>query len=956
MLVKESTVTFNFRRMKRSIIGVVLLVSTVTSFAQNKNITVSGTVIEEETKEAAIQATVQLLSLPDSTYVTGAATLIGGKFTLPKVSAGKYILKISYIGFQTKLLPLQLASNKLNNDLGTIPLTSDAILLQEAVITAEAPPVTVKEDTVVYAASAYRVAEGAMLEELVKKLPGAEISEDGKITVNGKEIKKIMVDGKEFFSDDPNVSMKNLPANMVENVKSYERKSDMTRITGIDDGEEETVLDLTVKKGMKQGWIGNVIAGYGSEDRYEGGVMVSRFKDDASLSIIGSANNTNGTGFSEFGDAGQGMSGRGGGSGVTTSQSLGMNFAKDSEKFQIGGNVQYGHTDNDAQRKYSYVEQIGTNPYGEGNDNSRRNRHDIRGDFRLEWRLDTMTTIIFRPNISYSRTETEGNSWSNQFTDKSKTTQVNANEDNSFSKSDNLSLNGRLQVFRKLNSKGRNIFLGGNFGYSDGNTESDSYTETNFYEGGVIDSTDLSDRHKSIISDNRNWSVSASYTEPVFKNHFLQLRYEFSHRKRINESLVYDKTLIDYLKQPDMYVDSLSSRVENFYDTHTIEASIRGVYPKLMYNAGLGLIPQSSLSETTIGPNASNELPKQKVLNFAPQIMLRYSFNKQHTLMFRYRGQSSAPNIEYLQEVIDITNPLNLRYGNPNLNPSFNHNGMLFYNRYIPESMLSYNFNLFFSATQNAITDKMTYDPQSGVRTYRKVNVNGNWNTRGNFSINMPLKNRKFTISSNTDLRFSDAVSYASVDKEADAALNTMHSFMLGERLRGSYRSDMFDISLNGSINYNLARNDKQKNSDRETFDYYFGGETNITFPKQFYLSTDINYRIANGYGEGFEKNEVIWNAQISKNFLKNNSATIRFKIYDILQQQTNLSRSISNIRITDSQYNTLGSYFMVHFVYRFNTLGGKAPGRRQGFGPGGPGGRGPGGPPPGGGGGRRPF
>jgi len=946
--------------MKRSIIGVVLLFSTVASFAQNKNITVSGTVIESDTREAAIQATVQLLSLPDSTYVTGAATLTGGKFTLPMVSAGKYVLKISYIGFKTKLQPLQLAASKTNNNLGVIELESDAVLLEEAVITAEAPPVTVKEDTVVYAASAYRTAEGAMLEELVKKLPGAEVSEEGKITINGKEIKKIMVDGKEFFSDDPNVSMKNLPANMVENVKAYDKKSDMARITGIDDGDEETVLDLTVKKGMKQGWIGNIIAGYGSEERYEGGVMVSRFQDDASFSIIGSANNTNGTGFSEFGDAGQGMGnrGRGGaGAGVTTSQSLGMNFAKDTKKLQVGGNIQYGHTDNDARQNYSYEDIIGErSSFGEGSNTSNRNRHDIRGDFRLEWRPDTMTTIIFRPNASYSQTKSESGSSSTTLNNNHE--KVNNRESTSFSKSENFSLNGRLQVFRKLNNSGRNIFIGGNFGYSDGDTDSDSKSNTVFYLADG-DSIELIDRHTSILNDSRNWSVSASYTEPVFKNHFLQLRYEFSHRNRLRESLVYDNTLLNYWEKPDNYIDSLSSRVENFYDTHTVEASIRGVYPKLMYNAGVSVDPQSSRSETTIGPNASNQLPKQNVLNFSPQVMMRYSFNKQHTLMFRYRGRSSAPDIEDLQEVIDLTDPLNLRYGNPNLKPSFNHNVMVFYNKYIPEAMRSYAFNAFLSATQNAVTDKMTYDEITGGSTYRRVNVNGNWNASGFFSFNTPLKNRKFTISSSTNLRFSDAVSYATVERDADAVLNTTHSLTAGERLTGSYRTDLFDISLNASINYNLAKNNKNTKSNRETFDYYFGGNTNITLPKQFYLSTDLNYRIAKGYGEDFKENEVIWNAQISKNFLKNNAATVRVKIYDILQQQTNLSRTIANTRITDSQYNTLGSYFMVHFVYRFNTLGGKAPSRSgQRFGPDGPppGGGRPSGPPPGGGPGGRRF
>lgn len=927
---------------------VLLLLCTLSAFAQNKIITVSGRVIEEDTKEPVEMATVQLLALPDSTQAAGITTRKQGAFTLPKVKAGKYVLRISYIGFITQELPLQLSDKAPAKNVGTITLHPDAVMLSEAVITAEAPPVVVKADTTEYNASAYRVAEGAMLEELVKKIPGAEVDKDGKITLNGKEIKKIMVDGKEFFSDDPSVSMKNLPANMVEKVKAYDKKSDMARITGIDDGEEEPVLDLTVKKGMKKGWIGNLIAGYGSEERYEAGAMVSRFKDDASISIVGSANNTNNKGFSEFGDAGSGLSGGNAGSGITAARSLGVNFAKDTKKVQVGGNVQYGYSDNDARRKTSTETFLGDqSSYGESENTSRRKRHDVRADFRLEWRPDTLTTIIFRPSASYSNTDSRsasGSATSNNAHDL-----VTTKIASSTSNSNNYSINGNLMMFRRLNNKGRNIHVGARFGYSDGETDSEPKSYMKFYdESGVLDSISQIDRYTNRTSDSRNWSVSASYTEPVFKNHFLQLRYEFSHRKQLAQSLTYDS--LDKYSYPEYitrgYVDSLSSRVENFYDNHSIDLSLRGIHPKMMYSVGVGLAPQSSLSETTIGPNADRHLPQQNVLNWAPSVMFRYMFTKQHVLTFRYRGRSNAPNIEDLQEVINNDDPLNLYFGNPNLKPSFSNNFNLYYNKFTPETMRSYSVNLSYSNTLNSVANKMTYDPQTTQRTYKKENVNGNWNTRGYFSFNTPLKNKKFIISANTNARFSDAVSYTVVGKSrnADQELSTTHNFGAGQRLNGSYRSDLFDVSLNGSVNYNLVRNSKQENSNRETFDYYVGGDTNINLPWELHISTDINCRFKDGYTGGFNNNELIWNAQISKNFLKNNSATLRFKIYDILKQQTNFSRSTSETQISDTEYNTLGSYFMVHFVYRFNTLGGKAAGRRgPGMGPGG-GGRGHGG------------
>ncbi|MEG0647773.1 MAG: TonB-dependent receptor, partial [Bacteroides sp.] len=915
---------------------------------------VSGKVIEEDTKEPVEMGAVQLLSLPDSNQMAGVVTNKQGAFTLPKVKAGKYILKISFIGFHTKMLPLQLANNVPAKNVGTLALKTDAVMLSEAVITAEAPPVTVKADTTEYAASAYRVAEGAMLEDLVKKIPGAEVDKDGKITLNGKQIKKIMVDGKEFFSDDPKVSMKNLPANMVEKVKAYDKKSDMARITGIDDGDDESVLDLTVKKGMKKGWLGNLIAGYGTKDRYEAGVMLNRFKDDASFSIIGSSNNTNNQGFSEFGDAGQGLGGGNAGAGITTSHSLGLNFAKQTKKLEVGGNVQYGYSDNDARRKSSTETFLGDNQstYSDSQNDSRRKRHDVRADFRMEWRPDTLTTIIFRPSANYSKTESMNGSLSDTWNNSR--TLINSRRSTSLSNNDNYSINGRLQMFRRLNNKGRNLFVGGSFGYSDSNGDSYSGSHTKFAE---LDSISDIARYSNRIGDSRNWSVSASYTEPVFKNHFLQLRYEFSHQKQMSQSLVYDSIQYtlnyagetyelagypypQYLERG--YVDSLSSRVENFYDTHSVDLSLRGIYTKMMYSFGVGLTPQSSLSKSPIGPN-SGKLPlKQDVLNWAPSVMFRYMFTKQHTLMFRYRGRSNTPNIEDLQEVIDVTDPMNLRYGNPDLKPSFNNNFMLFYNKFVPESMRSYSMNFFYANTINSVANRMTYNQTTGARTYQKVNVNGNWNTRGYFSFNTPFKNKKFTLSANTNASYSDAVSYTSVGKNKtdEQELSTTHNLALGERVTGSYRTDEFDVSLNGSFNYNLARNNKQENSNRQTFDYYVGGSTNVNLPYRFFISTDINCRFKEGYTGGFSKNEYIWNAQLSKNIFKNSAGTIRIKIYDILRQQTNLTRSITETQMSDTQYNTLGSYVMAHFVYRFNTLGGKAPARRNsgsgGFGGGG--------------------
>lgn len=387
--------------MKRTLIAMMLLLqAAMPLLSQTRNITVSGRVLED-TKEPAIQATVQLLSLPDSTQVAGVASSSLGFFSLPKVKPGKYVLKVSYIGFKNKYVPLQLSASASDKNVGVLTLETDAVMLAEAVITAEAPQVQVVEDTIAFNSSAYRTPQGAMLEELVKKLPGAEVDDDGNVKINGKDISKIMVNGKEFFGGDVQTGLKNLPVDMVEKLKTYDKKSDLARITGIDDGEEETVLDLTVKKGMNQGVFGNIDLAGGTEDRYMGRAMVNYFRDQTQVSLIAGANNVNDQGFS----------GGGGGprwrrnNGLNTRKTLGLNFATENEKLELGGSARYNFSDNDIVST-GYEENFLTNgnSFSNSNGKQRNKSTSFNADFRMEWRPDTMTNIIFRPNLSYGKT------------------------------------------------------------------------------------------------------------------------------------------------------------------------------------------------------------------------------------------------------------------------------------------------------------------------------------------------------------------------------------------------------------------------------------------------------------------------------------------------------------------------------------------------------------------------
>lgn len=971
--------------MKKVIIGTVLLLTTTLSvFSQTKNITVAGRVIEDDTKEPAVQATVQLLSLPDSAFAAGIATTAQGYFTLPKVKAGKYVLKVSYIGFQPTMLPLQLSAQNPNKNVGTLALKTDAVMLAEAVVTAEAPQVTVSEDTLMYNSSAYRTPEGAMLEELVKKLPGAEIDDDGNVKINGKDLKKIMVDGKEFFGGDVKTGLKNLPVDMIDRLKTYDKKSDLARITGIDDGEEETVLDLTVKKGMNQGWFGNADAAVGTEDRYAGRLMLNRFVDNTQVSLIASANNVNNQGFS----------GGGGGprwrrnNGLNAPKELGLNFATETAKLELGGSARYNYNDADIANVNSSERFLQNgNSYSNSNSLNRNKNSTFNADFRLEWKPDSMTNIIFRPNFSYGKTDNSSSSLSGTFNadpyslvtnpndyldfdvinneDPLKDIRVNATNTGSLSDSKTVSTDATLQINRKLNDKGRNVTFRGRFGYGD--NDNNQYTEsmTRYYQIPTnSDSTLIRNQYITTPTNNYSYSAQVTYSEPIARATFLQFSYQFQYK--YSES---DKTTFDLYKinpewgigdpLPVGYqnhaVDSLGKYAEYRYYNHDASVSLRFIREKYQLSTGVSFQPQNSKLSYKKGDYMIDTT--RSVFNFAPNIDFRYRFSKVSQLRFNYRGRTSQPSMENLLPIVDNSNPLNIRVGNPGLKPSFTHSMRLFYNTYNAELQRGIMTHASFSATQNSISNSTEYDDQTGARTTTPKNINGNWSAFGMFGFNTALKNKKYTINSFTNVNYQNNVAFLyNQDTKVDDK-NKTTGLTLSERLNGAYRNDWFEFGLNGSISYTAERSKLRPENNQEPYTFSYGANTQLMAPWNMTFTTNIANQSRRGYTDAsMNRNELIWNAQLSQTFLKG-AATISLELYDILKQQSNISRSLTADGRSVSEYNGINSYCMVHFIYRLNIFGSKAAREkmqgRGGFGghggPGGPGGR------PGGfGGGRR--
>ena len=961
--------------MKKLLIWTVLLLTaTLSTYAQNKIVTVSGRVIEAGTKEPVELAAVQLLSLPDSAQVAGMTTSTQGYFSLSKQKPGKYLLKVSFIGYVTKIIPVQLTANVPAKKMGNIELATDAVMLQEAVVVAEAPQVTVVEDTLMYNSSAYRTPEGAMLEELVKKLPGAEIDDDGNVKINGKDLKKIMVDGKEFFGGDVKTGLKNLPVDMVDKLKTYDKKSDLARVTGIDDGEEETVLDLTVKKGMNQGWFGNADLGAGTKDRYTGRMMLNRFVDKTQFSIIGSANNVNDQGFSGGGGGPRWRSNNG----LNATKMLGANFATQTNKLELGGSVRYNFQDADISSINSSERFLQNgNSYSNSNNKNRNKGTNLNADFRMEWKPDTLTNIIFRPNFSYGRTNNASRSESGTFNedpfnlivnpndylnfdnlsdDPLKDIRVNATNSASLSKGKSLSGNATLQVNRKLNNRGRNLTFRGVFGYGDNDNDQYTQSETRYYQllnhlGG--DSILYHNQYITTPTRNYNYTAQVTYSEPIAKATFLQFSYQFQYKYSKS-----DKTTFDLLDYPDWAiggalpsgyeshaVDSLSKNAEYRYYNHDASVGLRFIRPKYQLNVGMSFQPQNSTLSYKKGDYMIDTT--RTVFNFAPNMDLRFRFSKVSQLRFTYRGRSNQPTMENLLPITDNSNPLNIRMGNPGLKPSFAHTMRLFYNTYNAEKQRGIMTHFSFTATQNSISNSTRYNEETGGLITRPENINGNWNAFGMFGFNTALKNKKYTINTFTNVNYQNNVAFLYNQDTKNNDRNTSTGLTLGERVTGSYRNDWFEFSLNGSINYTAERNKLRPENNQEPYTYSYGASTNITMPWKMTLATNIANQSRRGYRDSsMNRDELIWNAQLAQALLKG-AATVSFEVYDILRQQSNISRSLSADMRSVSEYNGINSYCMVHFIYRLNIFGSKAAREkmmnsgRRGFG--GPG-RGPGG------------
>lgn len=941
---------------------IVLMVFAFLGVATVMAATLVGTVKESVSGEALMQASIRVLAARDSSLVKGAVTNSNGRFRIEGIRAGKYIVEASYVGFATQMRNITVADKDIT--LKPFELSESAIALKEATVVGVRTPIKVMEDTVEYNAEAYKTQPNAVVEDLLKRLPGVEVSSEGKITANGKEVSKILVDGKEFFSDDPTVASRNLPVEMVEKLQVVDRKSDLARLTGVDDGEDETVINLTVKKNMHQGWFGNVEAGYGSDDRYKGTFMINRFWNDNQITFLGGANNINEPGFAD-GAAGRFMR-FGGSNGITKSQAFGINFnVGNGEKFRVGGNLLYSHTDRDtrttSERQYLFTDSSSTLSKQSA---SRDKGHNFRADFRVQWNPDSFNVFEFRPNISLNYNESASNDSSSTFAGgRMIGTEVTRSLNRASSDGHSFEFGGRLIYTHNFKARrGRSFSVMVNYSLSNVREKSNTYSFNKFFL--LNDSVDLYDQY----ANNHTWSnrinTRVSWTEPIgnAKNgNFLTIAYNFSYRWNNADKLTYDHPVtfpdgwdgLPVISDENVFNQELSNRFRNDYMNQDIRFGYQHVSKAANLNVGLSLVPQKSKSIDLLD---SNKNISNTVFNIAPYLRYRHKFSKSRSLMMMYNGRSSQPSLTQMQPVADMSDPLRIVVGNPDLKPTFTHSLRLRFQDFNSEAQRSIMAMIDGSFRQNSIISKTTYNSETGGQLTTYDNVNGEWNIRGMNMVSFPMPfNKAFSINNHIFLSYSKSKGYN------NGMLNSSNSFSVGEMLGLAYRPEYFEFELRPSYNLQTVHNSVQTGANRNVHTY--GGSFYATYnsPIGIVLSSDLNYNATSGYSEGFDTKTWMWNATISYQFLRGRQATVSLKAYDILGQRSNISRSVTANYIDDSSYNSLTRYVMLSFSYRFNTMGNKrgdgdrngyndgpmeGPGRRPGPPPGG--GRGPMGPPPG--------
>ena len=887
-----------------------------------------------------------------------------GSVEFTNLKPGNYTLKAELMGYKPFTKEFKIENADVN--LGVLSVTPDLQQLDAAKVTDRGNPIQMKRDTIAFTSSTFKITENDMLEDLIKKIPGMEVSEDGSITHNGKTISKITIDGKTFFLNDPQIATKNLPAKIVDKLKVIEKKSDQAEFTGIDDGEEETILDLTVKPGMMKGSFGNLMGGGGHDIpstsvegdwRFQTAGFLGNFTDNYQISAVLNANNTNNRGFNDLagsmmggmrgggGGMGRGQGGWGGGNGITTSYMAGVNGGTNlfDGKMDISGNGMFNHSSKSVIEdsfKETRLDDSSLLYDSEGNSNTQTLGAGL--GMRLEHKFSENTSIIFEPRLNFG-----GGSFADSENTLTRTLNydnpadtLNTNRSSSLQSGNNrsLSTSGFVLLRQKLGIPGRTLTLMGNYNISR-NRIFDALNQSNTitYDSGGNENGNTPVNHSyKQESNSTTLSARATFTQPLAEKLFAEVNASYSWSESNSNKSTYDNLNSGAL------VDSYSNDIFNQFTSQTVGANLLYQPGEARFQLGFSLIPSQMHNRTNSGSSFQIDTTITR-FNWSPQLMIYTPLGEDANIRFNYRGRSNTPSTMQLITVPDNSNPLAVSFGNPNLAPYFSHNlsGDFRWNN--KKTYASVNARWNASYTQDPIVNASWYT--NGIAYSMPVNGPSGMNVNFNIFANVPVPNTKFTFGNMTRVGWSRNSSYVGKDIDTDRYLqpdgsldyeaffgdyeqirakleeNRTNTFSVMERLRAIWRSDALELELSARTRMNLTDYTLASTSDRTTtWNNQIRANATWTWD-QIGLSTkgEFNYNWYEGYSNK-QPDEYVLNLEIQKLIL-NNKATVAVKGYDLLGQSKNLTVSDSGNTHIEAINNTLGRYIIVSFTYRFGNF-----------------------------------
>ncbi|NML20053.1 outer membrane beta-barrel protein [Pseudoflavitalea sp. G-6-1-2] len=906
-------------------------------FAQ-KNGSVKGILYDSVAKHPIASATITLLQQKDSSLISFTMTDDQGRFMIDKIANGKYRLLITHVNYHNRSEQFVIDDSTHQKELGQLYLSDLSQTLEAVVVTAEAPPVTLLGDTVQYNAGSFKVAPNANVEQLLKKMPGVKVEKDGSITAQGEKVKKVLVDGKEFFGNDPKLATRNLSADAVDKVQVYDKKSEQAELTGFDDGNSQKTINLKLKKDKTKGMFGKVTAGSGTDDRYQGRFNLNSFQGARRLSILGMANNINADGFS-FSDimgatgmrtvsssgggavvvvesGGSGGSGGGGNSGnIRTIWGTGLNYND-----LIGKSTDFSA--NYFFNNYNPVTRTESNRTNFLNDSTwlyKQNSvtDNLNKSHKLNMvadiKLDSFHSIRIAPQLS---TQDTRNTASRDFETLTKDgSLINEGSNRNFDHTKGYTFQNDILFRKKFRRAGRTFSLNLQTNFNGSNGDGTLQSINSFYKpaGSFLRKDSMNQRNES-SADVKGYQARAVYTEPLFRRSLLEFTVSNGYSRSSSSRTTWD---IDSKLNQEVINKDYTNDYSTSYGSTDAGVKFRSKGKKYEYSIGTSW-QQARLSGKIIA-GVKDSLLQKSFYNFLPNASFKYNFKQMHSLNFNYRTTTVQPTASQLQPVPDNSDPLNIREGNPDLKQELKHSVSLNVMAINPYKARSLFFYISAWYSNNKIVDSDTL-LEGGIRSTKPVNTDGVYSIAGALNTSLPLNFFKGAIRVGSNFTFNNNKQFLN-RKE-----NRVRSFAMGPDVKLDLSfTDKFDMQFSAGINFNNVRYALRPELNNKYFSQEYGTEANWELPKKFYLSSEFSYVVNNRLADGFNLRVPLWNASVSKHFLKNDRGELKLSAFDLLNKNVDISRNASRNYIEDVRSTVLKRYFMLTFTYSLNKTGGGA-------------------------------